>query len=79
MVVDEAHLIAIAGESANAVSEGGDKIVQIIVQYVGQDGAFQVSPQAFNQVQAGAIGRQPVHGDLIAMLVEPMSTVPAWN
>src|SRR5436190_19696702 len=71
MVVHESHCVAFAGQAPNALPEGGDEVVQAVVQDVGEHGAFEVSPQPLNQVQAGAVGRQPVDGDLLAMLLQP--------
>ncbi len=73
MVVHEAHFLSVSDQSADAALEGGNQIVRIRAQHVGRHGAFQVAPQAFDQVQAGTIGRQPVDRDLRAMLGRPGS------
>ena len=52
MVEHKNHAVSMAGESADAIVEGGHQIVESFKQNIGQDGAFDVAPQAFDQIQA---------------------------
>ncbi len=52
----EIHCVAVGGQAADAVTERSHQIVEVVVQHVGQDRAFQVAPQSLDQVQARAVG-----------------------
>ena len=73
MIEHESHPIPVTVDSCDASLEGGDEIVQGPEQHVGQGRAFQVAPEPLNQVEAGTIGRQPEHGDLVGMSLQPRS------
>ena len=49
MVKHESHPLAAAGQVTDAVLKGGYQVIQALVQHVGQHGAFDMAPQAFNQ------------------------------
>jgi hypothetical protein len=68
----EIHLIATSVDSRDTKPEGGDQVVERLVQPIRQDGAFQVAPQPLDQVQARTVGGQPVNPDLPAVLLEPL-------
>jgi hypothetical protein len=67
VVKDESHPISVAIDSGYAGSEGRDQLVQACEQDVGQNGSFQMSPPSFDQIQARAVGWQPVDFDSIGI------------
>ena len=71
MVEHKAHSISVPVESGDAAPAGRYQIIDVLAQYIGQHGTFQVSPKPFNQVQARAVWRQPEHGDLIRVSLQP--------
>ena len=70
MVEHESHSISMPVEASDAGAAGGDEIVDGLKQYIGQHGAFQMSPKSFDQMEAGAVGRQPEHGDLVRVSLQ---------
>jgi hypothetical protein len=71
VVEDESHPISVAIDPGYAGSERRDHLVQASEQDVGQNGPFQMSPQSFDQIQARAVGWQPVDFDSIGIGCEP--------
>src|SRR5262245_56961987 len=71
MVEHKAHAFARRRKTSGATSKSGDQVIQGLVQRIGENRAFHVTPEAFDQVQARAIRLQPVDGDLIG--------APAWR
>jgi hypothetical protein len=72
MVKHEAHPVAVAIDSADALAEGHDQVVQGFEQDVGQDSPLQMAPQSLDQVQTRAVWRQPVDRDPIGIGLEPL-------
>ena len=66
------HRVTFAVEGVDALVKCRHEVVVRSVQDIGQDGSFQVSSQAFDQVQARTVRRQPVDTDLMTMLVEKL-------
>jgi hypothetical protein len=69
----ESHLVAPAVDSCNTKPEGDGQIVEPLVQHIRRDGALRMTPQALDQVQARAIGRQPLNLELFAVLLQPLT------
>ena len=51
MVEHESHTISAAINPGHTGSEGSDQFFQTCEQDVGENGPFQMSPQAFDQIQ----------------------------
>jgi hypothetical protein len=73
VVVHESHLVAPPIDSRDSLSERYDQVFERREQHVGHDGPFEMAPQPLDQVQARAVGRQPVDLDLLAVLFEPLT------
>ena len=73
MVEHESHSIAMPVQEGDAGAAGGHEIVDRLKQYIGQHGAFQMSPKPFDQIEAWAVRRQPEHGDLVRVSLQPVS------
>jgi hypothetical protein len=71
MVKHKSHSISMPVEAGDAFSTRGDEVVDGLKQDIGQHGAFQMSPQAFDEVQTRGVRRQPEHGDLIGVSLQP--------
>jgi len=67
MVKHESHLVPMAVASADAATKGVDQVIHGDEQHIGQDRPFQVTPESFDQVQAGTIRRQPGDFELVSM------------
>ena len=72
MVKHESHPISVAIDPGYAVSECHDQLIQACEQDIGQNRSFQVSPQPLDQIQARAVGWQPVDFDSIGIGCEPL-------
>ena len=68
MVKYKSHLIAMAIDTTDAAAKGRHQVIQSAKQHVGQNGAFQVAPQTFDQVQVRTIRRQPENPKPVAMI-----------
>jgi len=64
MIEHEPHPVAVAVDSGNAAAECLHQVIEGREQDVGQDGPFQMAPQAFDPVQTRTIRRQPVDRQL---------------
>ena len=71
MVEHKSHSFASAGDSADAHAKGSDQVVEGLIQDVGQDRPLEMAPQAFDQIEARTVRRQPVDFDLVAMDGQP--------
>ena len=57
MVEHKSHAVALTRQATDAYSKSAYEVVETGEQYVGQDGAFQVSPQALDQIEARRVWR----------------------
>lgn len=58
MVKNKSLLVPVAVNPAHASTEGGHEVIHGLEEDGGQDGAFQMSPQPLDQVQAGAVRQE---------------------
>ena len=72
MVKHEAHTVTVSVNSPDALAESRRQVVEGFEQDVGQDCSFQMAPQSLDQIQAGAVGWQPVDCDQIGIGLEPL-------
>ena len=71
MVEDETHFVSMTVDAKNASAKSRDEIVHRGKQDIGQHGAFEMSPETFDQVQARTIRRQPEDFDAVPVHFEP--------
>lgn len=72
MIEHEAHLVPLGVYGSDPALEGVYEVVDIREQDVGNDCPFQMTPQAFDQVQIGAVRRKPIDLNPLPMTVQPV-------
>src|ERR1700722_7485054 len=71
VVEHESHTIVMAINSSDAALKGRLEIFQTVEEHIGNHGAFQMSPEPLDQIQAWRIRRQPEDLDAVAMFRQP--------
>ena len=71
MIEHESHFIAAAINASDTSAECLGQVIYVSEQNIGQDGAFEMAPQPFDEIQARTIRRQPVNLDLLAVRRQP--------
>ena len=72
MIEHETHSLLVTVDSLDPFAESLHQVIEGFIQDVRQDGSFQMSPQAFDQVQTGTVGRQPENFDAVSVGRQPL-------
>jgi hypothetical protein len=67
MIEHETHSVPVAVDAGDAAAERLHQVIEGREQDIGQDGPFQMAPEAFNQIQSWTVRRQPVDRQLLRM------------
>ena len=70
MIKHESYLTAVAADLSNTTTKGNNQIINGTKQHIRQNGALQMAPQPFDQVQAGARRQQPKYSQHVTVFAE---------
>jgi len=81
MIEHEPHFVSVAVDAGDAAPERLHQVIERREQDIGQDGAFQVAPEAFNQIQTRAVRRRPTRGKnrMSSWMQAPCETESSWR
>jgi len=70
MIKHKSHLVA--ADPGNALAKSSYQIRHSGKQHIGQDRAFEMSPESFNHIKSRTIWRQPERPNVVTMGFEPL-------
>lgn len=72
VIKDESQFVSVDVGQLDAALEGGHEVIDGSEENIGQGDSLKVTPDQFDQIQIGAVRRQPDHFDPAAVTFEPV-------
>jgi hypothetical protein len=71
MIEHKGHATSISSQEADTMAECGDQFIKGAIEDIRENRAFDVAPEAFDEVEARRIWWQPENFNLVAMVRQP--------